>query len=145
AAETAKKVIALVNPKMPRPHGDGSIHFSRFTAAVYAEDELPEMRITPPTDAEIAIGKCIASIVEDGSTLQMGIGGIPGAVLHSLMDHKDLGVHTEMFTDAILPLVEKGIINGRRKRKHPGKIVSAFALGTRKLFDFIHDNPTVAM
>lgn len=145
ATDIAKKIIALVNPNMPRSHGDGQIHSSRFAAAVYTNDpifEVPEINVT---ETEIAIGKHVASIVEDGATLQMGIGGIPNAVLHFLTNHKDLGIHTEMFTDGILPLVEKGVINGSKKRIHPGKIVSAFARGTRKLYDFIDDNPMIAM
>jgi len=145
AVDTAKKIIALVNPNMPRSHGDGQVHYSKFSAAVYAEDALPEMPSAKATDAELAIGRYIASMVEDGATLQMGIGAIPSAVVQCLNNHKNLGVHTEMFTDAILPLVERGVINGSHKRKHPGKIVSTFALGTRKLYDFIHDNPMVAM
>ncbi len=145
ATDVAKKIIALVNPNMPRSHGDGQIHYTRFTAAVYTEDKIFEVQETEATETEIAIGKNCASIVEDGATLQLGIGGIPNAVLQSLANHKDLGIHTEMFSNGILPLIEKGIINGRFKKKHPGKIVSGFAMGTRKLYDFIHDNPMVAM
>jgi 4-hydroxybutyrate CoA-transferase len=145
ATECAKKIIALVNPNMPRSHGDGQVHFSKFTAAVYSEDALFETPVPVMSEPEKEIGRHIAELVEDGSTLQMGIGGIPNAVLQSLMNHKDLGVHTEMFSDGILPLVERGVINGRLKKKHPGKIVSAFALGTRKLYDFIDDNPMIAL
>lgn len=145
AVEKAKKVIALVNPNMPRSHGDGQIHCSRFTMAVYAEDEIFEIHSKKPSDTELLIGKNIASLIEDGATLQLGIGAIPGSVSQFLLQHKNLGVHTEMFTDSILPLIEKGVINGSAKRKHPGKIVSTFAMGTRKLYDFIHDNPMVAM
>lgn len=145
ATDTSKKIIALVNPQMPRSHGDGQIHFSRFQAAVFSDQPLYESSGSTITETELAIGKNVASIVEDGATLQLGIGGIPNAVLHCLSGHKDLGVHTEMFSDGILPLVEKGIINGRMKKKHPGKIVSSFAIGSRKLYDFIHDNPMVAM
>ena len=145
AVETAKKVIALVNPNMPRSHGDGSVHVSKFAAMVHGDDAIYEHKHFHATEVELAIGRNVASIIPDGATLQMGIGGIPSAVLESLHNHKDLGVHTEMFTDAILPLVEKGVINGIKKKKHPGKIVSAFALGTRKLYDFIDDNPMVAM
>lgn len=145
ATDTAKKIIALVNPNMPRSHGDGQIHCSRFAAAIYTEEKIFETRQAKATETETAIGKNIASIVDDGATLQLGIGGIPNAVLDYLGNHKDLGIHTEMFSDGILPLVEKGIINGRLKKKHPGKIVSSFALGSRKLYDFIHDNPMIAM
>lgn len=145
ATDVAKKIIALVNPNMPRSHGDGQIHSSRFTAAVYSENKIIEIPEPGITETETAIGRHIGSLVEDGATLQMGIGGIPNAVLKSLTHHKNLGIHTEMFTDGILPLVEKGIINGALKKKHPGKIVSCFAIGTRRLYDFIHDNPMVAM
>jgi len=145
ATDVAGKIIALVNPNMPRSHGDGQIHFSRFAAAVYTENNIVEIPLSTTTDVEMKIGEHVASLVDDGATLQMGIGGIPNAVLQFLSNHKDLGIHTEMFSDGILPLVEKGVINGRRKLKHPGKIVSAFAMGTRKLYDFIHDNPMVAM
>lgn len=145
ATDVAKKVIAYVNPNMPRSHGDGHIHIRRFAAAVYGETPIFEVPLSGSSPVELAIGKYVASIVEDRATLQMGIGGIPAAVLQCLSNHKDLGVHTEMFTDAVLPLVEKGVINNRFKKRHPGKIVSAFAMGTRKLYDFIDDNPMVAM
>ncbi len=145
ATDVAGKVIALVNPQMPRSLGDGLIHISRFHSAVLTDSPLFEIEIPAPTEIESAIGRNVASLIEDGATMQFGIGGIPGAVCNFLGSHKDLGVHTEMFTDAILPLVEKGIINGRQKKKHPGKIVSTFAMGTKKLYDFIHDNPQVAM
>lgn len=145
ATDVAKKIIALVNPNMPRSHGDGQIHFSRFDAAVYTDENISEVIFSPLSKTELEIGKNVASIVENGATLQLGIGGIPNAVLNSLTHHKDLGIHTEMFSDGILPLVESGVINGRLKKKHPGKIVSSFAIGSRKLYDFIHDNPMVAM
>lgn len=145
ACGVAEKIIALVNPNMPRSLGDGLIHHSRITAAVYAKDTIHEIKPAILSETEKAIGKHIAGLVEDGATLQMGIGAIPDATLQFLTHHKDLGVHTEMFSDGILPLVEKGIINGRLKKKHPGKIVSSFAMGTRQLYDFIHDNPEVAM
>jgi acyl-CoA hydrolase len=145
ATDVAKKIIALVNPNMPRSHGDGQIHVSHFSAVTYCEEPIYELLQSDASEIELAIGKNIAGIIENGATLQMGIGGIPNAVLKCLGNHKDLGIHTEMFSDGILPLVEKGIINGRMKKRHPGKIVSAFAMGTRKLYDFINDNPMVAM
>jgi len=145
ACEVAGKIIALVNPNMPRSHGDGFIHHSKFAAAVYAEDPIHEVRNGKMSDIEMAIGKNVAGLIEDGASLQMGIGGIPNAVLQFLTNHKNLGVHTEMFSDGILPLVESGVINGKLKSKHPGKIVSSFAMGTRALYDFMHDNPEVAM
>lgn len=145
ACERAGAVIALVNPNMPRSLGDSFIHQSAITAAVFADDTVFETAPAPVTDTEAAIGRHIAALVDDGATLQMGIGAIPNAALRYLGGHKDLGVHTEMFSDGILPLVEAGVITGKHKTKYPGKIVSAFAMGTRRLYDFIHDNPEVVM
>lgn len=145
ACEVATRIIALVNPNMPRSLGDSFIHQSRITAAVYAADHIFECPALQTNDIDIAIGKNVAALVEDGATLQMGIGGIPNAVLQFLDSHKNLGVHTEMFSDGILPLVKSGVINGKLKTKHPGKIVSSFAMGTRALYDFINDNPEIAM
>lgn len=145
AAEEAKYVIAQVNPKMPRTHGDGLIHLDYFHAFCEAEDELPEITINPPSDVECAIGNHIAGLVEDGATLQMGIGGIPNAALKFLNNHKNLGIHTEMFSDGIIDLVKSGVINGKMKKKHPYKITSGFAMGTKRLYDFMDDNPEVMM
>ena len=145
ACDVAKKIIALVNPNMPRSLGDGLIHQSKITTAVYADDPIHEVLPAPVSESENAIGKNVAQLIENEATLQMGIGSIPNAVLSFLTNHKNLGVHTEMFTDGILPLVESGVINGLKKKKHHGKIVSSFAMGTKKLYDFIHDNPMVAM
>lgn len=145
ACEVASTIIALVNPNMPRSLGDGLIHHSKITHAVYAEDPVGEVFPPTLTDIEVSIGKNVATLVDDEATLQMGIGAIPDAVLKFLGNHKNLGIHTEMFSDGVLPLVDKGVINGIAKRKHPGKIVSSFAMGTRKLYNFIHDNPMVAM
>jgi 4-hydroxybutyrate CoA-transferase len=145
AIDTADKVIALVNPSMPRSHGDGLVHMNRFSAAVFNDHPLHEIANKTCSEDEMKIGKHVASLIENGSTLQAGIGGIPGSVFGQLSGHKNLGIHTEMFTDAILPLVESGVINGSMKKVHPGKIVSGFAVGTKKLYDFIHDNPMVAM
>jgi len=145
ATEKAKKIIAQVNPNMPRSLGDSQIHFSCFTAATYSEEPIHEIMVGQPSELELKIGNNIALLVDDGATLQMGIGGIPNAVLACLTSHKNLGIHTEMFSDGILPLVENGIINGSKKKNHPGKIVSSFAMGSRRLYDFIHDNPQVAM
>ncbi len=145
AVQSAKKIIAQVNPRMPRTHGDGIVHMERFDAMVEYETDLPEHKPDQPGEVELKIGKYCADLIEDGATLQMGIGAIPNAVLKSLHSHKDLGIHTEMFSDGIIELVEKGIINGRNKRKHPGKIVSSFLMGSKKLYDFVDDNPQVAM
>jgi acyl-CoA hydrolase len=145
AVNTAKKVIAQVNPKVPRTHGDGMIHVSRFASMVYHESPLHESGKSAGFSAEeISIGNHIAALIEDGSTLQMGIGTIPDAVLHSLTNHKHLGVHTEMFSDGIMPLIENGTIDNSRKRRHPGKTVTGFCLGSEKLYRYIDDNPSFA-
>jgi acyl-CoA hydrolase len=145
AVNTAKKVIAQVNPKVPRTHGDGMIHVSRFASMVYHESPLHESgKSAGFTSEEISIGNHIAALIEDGSTLQMGIGTIPDAVLHSLTNHKHLGVHTEMFSDGIMPLIENGTIDNSRKRRHPGKTVTGFCLGSEKLYRYIDDNPSFA-
>lgn len=145
AVHTARLVIAQVNPNMPRTHGEGLLHCSRIHAMVAVDDPLPE---TPPhelTEVERRIGRHIAGIVEDGATLQMGIGAIPDAALAALSGHKDLGIHTEMFSDGVLDLVEKGVITGRRKRTHKEIMVASFLVGTRRLYDFVDDNPLVEM
>ncbi len=145
AVQCAKKVIAQVNPNMPRSHGDGFIHMSKIDAMVEVNDQLPEQIVPEPDEAELKIGQYCANLIDNGSTLQMGIGAIPNAVLASLGNHQDLGVHTEMFSDGVIDLVEKGIINGKKKRVHPGKIVSGFVMGSRRLYDFLDDNPMIAM
>jgi len=145
AVETGKKIIAQINSRMPRTMGDGIIHLNNFDACVLIDEDIREMKMTPPSDAEVQIGKNIAEIIEDGSTLQMGIGGIPNAVLTYLTNHKDLGVHTEMFSEGVVDLVEKGIVNGSKKKVNPFKIVSGFAMGTRRLYDFMDDNPEIEM
>lgn len=141
----AEVVIAQVNPKMPRSHGDGLIHLNDIDFAVEHDQPLPIHEPGIITPEEDAIGGHIASMIEDGSTLQMGIGSIPNAVLEKLGNHKHLGIHTEMFSDGVIPLVESGVIDNSMKKVHPGKIVSGFAFGTQKLYDFIHDNPMVNM
>jgi len=144
AVKHAKHVIAQVNKKMPRTHGDGIIHVSEINTFVSMDEELPQTSYSDKvTETTLTIGKHCASLIEDRSALQMGIGAIPDAVMSALVHHKDLGIHTEMFSDGIIPLVEKGIITNKFKKKHRGKIVTGFVLGTRKLFDFIDDNPQV--
>lgn len=143
AVETAKIVIAQVNPQMPRVHGDGIIHESKIHFKVQVNAPLHESLPKDLNPEEIAIGKNVSEIVEDGATLQMGIGAIPDAVLAALGNHKNLGIHTEMWSDGALPLLEKGIINNAKKRIHPGKTVSAFITGSQKVFDFINDNPSI--
>ncbi len=143
AVKTAKYVIAHVNPRMPRTLGDGIIKINDFNAVVYAEQELPEIICSDISEISMRIGSYCAELVEDGATLQMGIGSIPDAVLASLTNHKELGVHTEMFSDGIIPLIEKGIITNQHKKKYRGKTVTSFLLGSRKLYDFVDDNPAV--
>jgi acyl-CoA hydrolase len=140
AVRNAKKVIAQVNPNMPRTHGEGHVHISRFDALVEVNDPLPEVDYsTKITAAESKIGTLVAELVGDGATLQMGIGAIPDAVLASLKDHKDLGIHTEMCSNGIIDLLERGVINNRFKKKHPGRTVTSFAIGSRKLYDLVDD------
>src|SRR5688572_1660224 len=130
---------------MPRTHGDGIIHVSEINTLVEVDEPLPEVDYHQKSDkATEEIGKYCAELIDDRSVLQMGIGAIPDAVLSCLHNHKDLGLHTEMFSDGILPLVERGIITNAYKNKHRGKLVTSFAIGTRKLYDFIDDNPQVA-
>lgn len=145
AVQTAHRVIAQVNPRMPRTHGDGIFHVSRFDAMVEVDEPLPEHAPPVPDETERKIGQNCASLIEDGATLQMGIGAIPNAVLQALGSHEDLGIHTEMFSDGVIDLVEKGVITGRRKKKHPEKIVAGFVMGSKRLYDFVDDNPGVAM
>ncbi len=145
ALQSAKYVIAQINKQMPRTHGDSLVHVSRFDAAIEVDEPLYEHHPGEPSPEEEIIGRHVAGLVEDGSTLQMGIGAIPNAVLKALTNHKNLGIHTEMFSDGVIPLIESGVINNSMKRIHPGKVVSGFVMGTRKLYDFVDDNPQVAM
>jgi acetyl-CoA hydrolase len=143
AAEAARVVIAQVNPAMPRVLGDNFIHVRKVTHFVESNDplaELPRVRMSPAFED---IGKNVASLIEDGATLQLGIGGIPDAVLHFVSDRRHLGVHTEMFSDGMVELVEQGVVTNEKKTLHPGKIVASFVLGSKPLFDFIHNNPIV--
>jgi len=145
AVQTARTVIAQVNPNMPRTGGDGNIHVSRFAALVAVDDPLRE-HITPQAgEVETKIGERVAELIPDGATLQMGIGGIPNAVLAALTAHKRLGIHTEMFSDGVIPLVEAGVITCEEKPIHRGRIVASFVSGSKKLYDFIDDNPFVQL
>lgn len=144
AVRVAKTVIAQVNPKMVRTHGDSPVHFSKFHAMVWHETNLLEVDYNSQDEVSMQIGKNVAELIEDGSTLQAGIGSIPNAVLNNLTTHKDLGLHTEMFSDGIIPLVEKGIITNEKKKIHPGKTITSFVAGTQKVYDFVNDNPTVS-
>ena len=143
AIQKAKKVIAQINPNVPRTHGDGVIHISQMDAAIEVDIPIHAHVLGEPTNIEKQIGKHVAELVEDGATLQMGIGGIPNVVLSNLTNHKRLGIHTEMFSDGILPLVEKGVITGEDKEIKTGKLVTCFAVGSPKLYDFVDDNPLV--
>lgn len=145
AIENARFVLAECNPRVPITHGDGYIHYSQIHAAIESDIPIHQVAVPAPTDTEKSIGRHVAGLIEDGATLQLGIGGLVNSILDQLTHHKDLGIHTEMFSDGIIPLVEKGIITGRFKKILPHKIVSCFVMGTKKIYDFIHDNPMVAM
>jgi acyl-CoA hydrolase len=145
AIEQGNTVIAQINSRMPRTFGDALVNLNNFDACVIIDEEIHEMKFVAPSEEEKAIGKNIAGIIDDGATLQMGIGGIPNAVLTYLTNHKDLGVHTEMFSEGIVDLVEKGVVNGSKKKLNPYKIISGFAMGTRRLYDFMDDNPEIEM
>jgi acyl-CoA hydrolase len=143
AVQTAKKVIGQLNPKVPRSHGDGIIHISQLDGLVEVDAPIHTYPLGGISETEAKIGAHVASLIEDGATLQMGIGSIPNAVLENLGGHKRLGVHTEMFSDGLLPLIEKGVVTGQDKEIKTGKIVTCFAAGSQKLYDFIDDNPLV--
>ncbi len=143
AAQTANYLIAEINPNMPHTNGDGNIHISKFHKVVEVDYKLPTLEIPPPDEVETRIGQYIAELVEDGATLQMGIGAIPNAALAAMSNHKELGIHTEMFSDGILPLIEKGVITNQNKARHRNHIVTGFLMGSQKLYDFVHVNPLV--
>ncbi len=144
AVETAKHVIAQVNPLMPRTHGDSFIHINKIDSLVWHQAELPEVDYSyQKNEVTERIGYHVASLVEDDATLQLGIGSIPDQVLKNLTNHQNLGLHTEMFSDGIIPLMKSGVINNSRKKLNAGKSVTAFITGTRKLYDFVNDNPGV--
>ncbi len=141
AAETAKTVIAQVNEKMPRVLGDSFIHISRVHKVVEISEDLPQLEKKPFSEVERKIGHFIADMIDDGSTLQLGIGGIPDAVLFALKGRKDLGIHTEMVSDGVMEAIEEGIITGAKKTFHPNKIILTFLLGSEKLYEFADNNP----
>ncbi len=145
AVEMADTVIAQVNRYVPRTWGDAQISIKEIDYFVEQDEPLFQHHNAPLSEIEQTIGRKVAELVEDGACLQMGIGGIPNAVLAELGNHKDLGVHTEMFSDGILPLVEKGVVNGKRKQIDRGKMVASFLMGSQALYDFVDDNPLVAM
>jgi acyl-CoA hydrolase len=144
AVDTARHVIAQVNSRMPRTHGDGFLHIRDIDALVLHETELPELSYSGGAGDMIEkIGRQVASLIEDGATLQLGIGNIPDQVLKNLTGHKDIGLHTEMLSDGVIPLIQSGVINNRKKKLNVGSSVTSFMNGTRKLFDFVDDNPEI--
>ena len=144
AMKSARLLIAEINPRMPRTHGQTKLSLSQIDFIVETGYELPELRNEPPDEVETAIGQRVADLVEDGATLQMGIGAIPNAVLAALGGKRDLGVHSEMFSDAVIDLVEAGVITNRHKTVLPGKSVVSFSMGSRRLYDFLDGNHGVA-
>lgn len=144
-AQVAKTVIAEVNEQMPRTLGDSFIHFSKIDYAVPVNYPLAELPMGEPNDLSMSIGRYVADLIEDGSTMQMGIGAIPDAVLNYLEDKRDLGVHTELFSDGVMKLIQQGIITNERKTLHTGKIVAGFILGSHDLYDFVDDNPIIEL
>lgn len=145
AADSAKIVIAEVNPQMPRTLGDSFIHVSKIDYVVEVDYELPQFEMAASDEISKEIAQHIAGLIPDGACLQTGIGAIPDAVLGFLGNHKDLGVHTELFSDGVIDLFEQGIINCERKNFHPGKIIAGFLLGSNRLYEFVHDNPIVEL
>lgn len=146
AMANSKKIIAQVNRHMPRTFGDATVHMSHFDAAVSVDVPLPQHGGKPPSPVEARIGQLIAeNLVEDGATLQMGIGSIPDSVLAALTNHKDLGIHSEMFADGVVDLVAKGCITNNKKTINKGKIVGSFLIGSQKLYDFVNNNPFIIM
>ena len=145
AIRAAKTVVAQFNSAMPRTLGDSFIHVSQIDLAVEVDVPPYEHAVGELGEVQRRIGEFVADLVPDGATLQLGIGGIPAATALALRDKRDLGIHTEMFTDAVVDLVEAGVITGARKERNPGKLVTAFLMGTKRLYDFVHDNPMVEM
>ncbi len=141
--DVCENVILEINPNMPRTFGDTEVHISKVSRVIEVDYPMPEETLIQPTEIEERIGAYVAEMIEDGSTIQMGIGGVPYAVSKFLVGKKDLGVHTEMFTEGMLELYEKGVITNRRKTIYPGKFVAAFAFGTQKLYRFVKENPSV--
>lgn len=145
AIENAKHVVAQVNPKMPRVHGDGIIHISELNSFIEHEEDLPEIILGEPSDIENRIGDHIAELIDDGSTLQMGIGNIPNAVLSKLFNHKGLGIHSEMFSDGVIDLILKDVINCNATAINPGRALATFLMGSKRLYDYVDDNPFIEM
>ena len=145
AIDTAKRIIAIVNPNMPRTHGDGMIHVNRIEKLVWSEEELLTINYSEKVgEEEMKIGRNVAELIDDKATIQMGIGTIPDAVLQCLHNHKDLGVHTEMLSDGVIDLIKNDVINNKYKGTHANRTITSFCFGTRRLYDFVDDNPAVA-
>ena len=144
AARAARVVIAQINTRMPRVHGDGFLHVDAIHHWCEVSDPIPEIPVCVRTPVEERIGQLVAGLIEDGATLQAGIGSVPDAVLASLKGHRRLGIHTEMWSDGALDLLQCGAVDNSEKAVHRGKTVSGFIMGTRRVYDFIHDNPSVA-
>ena len=145
AAEEARIIVAEINQQMPRTLGDCFIHISRLTHIVEVDYPLPEVPQGGTGDLHMQVGAHIAEMIPDGATLQMGLGSIPDAVLQNLGDHRDLGIHTELFSDGVIDMVERGVITCSRKTFHPGKIVSGFVFGSKRLYDFVDNNPIIEL
>ena len=145
AIDNAKHVIALINYQMPRVHGEGIIHVSELDTFVEVNRPIPELLLPEPNEIDSKIGDYIAELIDDRSTLQMGIGSIPNAVLSRLGNHKDLGLHTEMFSDGVIDLILKDVINGNYKGCNPGRAMTTFLAGSKRLYDYVDDNPFVEM
>jgi acyl-CoA hydrolase len=143
AIEAARYVVAQVNAHMPRVHGSGWVHISEVDAIVEADVPLPELPSPPPRDEDAAIARSIAEMIPDGACIQLGIGGMPNAVAANLADHRHLGIHTEMFVESMVDLIQSGVADGSRKTFHPGRAVFTFAAGTRRMYDFLDDNLAV--
>lgn len=143
AVECADRVIAQINPRVPFTPGDAVINLSQLSAAVEVDEPLVEVPTATPTEAEIRIGNSIAELIPDGATMQIGVGGIPNAVIRALMGHKHLGLHTEAMTDGVLPLLEKGVIDNSCKKVMPGKSVASLALGSQALYDYLDHNDDI--
>ncbi|MFN2125095.1 MAG: acetyl-CoA hydrolase/transferase family protein, partial [Candidatus Promineifilaceae bacterium] len=145
AADEAKIIIAEINPQMPRTLGDCFIHISRLKHIVEVDYPLTEVEIGGSSELHMKVGEYIADMIHNGATLQMGIGSIPDAVLKNLGGHRDLGIHTELFSDGVIDMVERGVITCSRKTFHPGKIISGFIFGSKRLYDFAHNNPMIEL
>jgi 4-hydroxybutyrate CoA-transferase len=143
AAQSAKRLIAEINPNMPKSRGDGNIHISKFEKVVEVDYPVPPLKVSSPNEIETRIGNHVASLVDDGATLQMGIGAIPNAALAAMENHKELGVHTELFSDGVMKLFEKGVITNEHKVRHRHHIITGFIAGSQRLYDWVDDNPII--